>query len=552
MPLLESPAFLALTWIAWWVALLGLGWLLTGRRPNDPGIQGWVGLLLVTALSMGCALVIPLGHPVVRFLAWSLLVVGVIAFGLAGTWRRWKLLLGVGVIATVAALISSVVPSNYDLGLYHAGSIAYVREGGTVLGLANVHDRFGFSSSMWPLSAFLGAGLWNGGEFRLANGLILTLLVTDVLVRIRAGRSREPGTVVLIAGAVLLGGSLIQYPGRLLASSAQDWSVAVLIVASAAYLLDALTQPQRRSAATVAIVLAAMAGAMRPTGWIYAAATVSVLLWVSVRRIGWRPALQTIAPGVVGACALGVLTAIRDWLTSGWLLFPAGFAPLPVNWRYPDPAITSRDITAWARTPFQDPDKTLADSLWISGWLVRLPTDWAVFACLVVSAALIAWLVASPTARAELAVNRRTLILALTPSLVVLLAWIVAAPDPRFAWGPLLLIVLIPAGFLISTLRRPQVWPAGMTVACVVIIAVALARGSLSDVSIRLAPMPTPRVEVARLGDGTSVVIPVDGDQCWGEFPLCRPWYAPVDVEQRGSSWVSGFQPMSFLSDSQE
>ena len=552
MPMLDSPASLALTWIAWWVASVGLGWLLLGRRSRNAGVLGWCGLFALTIVSLILGLIIPLGSPVARSVAWLVLALGIIGFAWAQLWRRWRLLLAVGVIAVLGALLSSVVPSNYDLGLYHAGSIAYVRDGGTVVGLANLHDRFGFSSSMWPLSALLGMGLWDGGEFRLVNGLLLVLLTADVVARMRSTRARQPATIVLTLGALFLAGAAIQYPGKLIASSAQDWAVAALILASAAYLIDALMTSDRRRAATVAILVGAMAGAMRPTGWIYATATVVVLVWLYARRGGVQACTRILWPTVVASLAMGAVTAVRDVLTSGWLLFPSEFAPLPVSWRYPDPAGTSRGITAWARTPFQDSALTLADNSWITGWASRLPTDWAVFTSLVLLVTILVWITASRTARASLARYRGTVAAALVPSCLVLVVWLVTAPDPRFVWGPLLVTVLVPLAFLVPTVGSEWIWPAVLVFLLLAIFGVALARGSLFDISLRLQPMPPTQVKPSSLADGTLAVVPVNGDQCWGEFPMCRPWYSSPDVQLRGETWRSGFQPMSRFIDSQE
>lgn len=165
---------------------------------------------------------------------------------------------------------------------------------------------------------------------------------------------------------------------------------------------------------------------------------------------------------------------------------------------------------------------------------------------------LIAWLVTSRQARVTLSTHRRVITLALIPSLGVMVVWFVTAPDPRFAWGPLLLIALIPLSFLVSTNSRRGVWPAVLASASMVIVAVAMARGSLLEVSLHLKPLPDAAVESGSLIDGTRVVVPVEGDQCWGEFPLCRPWYSTIDVELRGDTWQSGFQPMSLLKDSHE
>ena len=552
MLLAQSPVLLAITWVVWWVAAVGIGSWITKQRSSGVGARGWWGLLVLTVAAMVLALLLPLGQPSARIAAWALLGVGLAGSIRARLWTRWRLIAVAAAVALIAAVLSSVVPSNYDLGLYHAGSIAYVREGGTVIGLANLHDRFGFSSSMWPLSAFLGLGLWDGNEFRLVNGLLAVLLASDIAARLRTRPRSSPSTVVLTVGGVLLLGAAIHYPGRLIASSAQDWAAAVLMVVSTAYLLDVLHRSRSRIVVSISVLTAAMAGAMRPTGWIFAAVTLAVIVVAVGRSHGWRLASASVLPGVAGATALGIATAIRDALTSGWLLFPAGMFPLPVSWRYPDAAGTSRGITSWARTPFQDSAQTMADSSWVTGWLTRLPTDWAVFSFTVLAAALLVVLLVAPSARSVLSANRRIVVLGLTPSVVVLVVWLVTAPDPRFAWGPILLIVLVPLAFAVTALRPARLLPVALTVGAVGIVAVAFVRGSPLDASWRLQPLPDAQVAQSTLGDGTDVIVPVAGDQCWSEFPLCRPWYSSVDVELRGETWESGFQPISRLKESQE
>ena len=547
-----NPVFLTITWMSWWCAAVGLGSLLVRRSPASVGARGWLGLFVLTAVAMVLALVFPLGDPLARVAAWLVIAVGAVGFLRYGPWRHWRLIAVVAAVAALAALLSSVVPSNYDLGLYHAGSIGYVRDGGTVIGLANLHDRFGFSSSMWPVSAFLGLGLWDGGEFRLFNGVLTVLLVADLVARVRRGALRQPGTVVLALGGLLLLGAVVQYPGRMIASSSQDWAAAVMAVVSTAYLLDVLGGKAHRSAITVTVLTATMAGAMRPTGWIFALATFSVVLIGRVPAEGWRTMLISTLPGVIGVFVLGIATAARDVMTSGWLLFPSGLLPVPVSWRYPDPSDTSEAITAWARTPFQDIAQTMSDSSWIPGWLTRLPTDWAVFAFLVLLAALAVLLIAFPTARSQLFSHKRALALALMPSMVVLIAWLIVAPDPRFAWGPLLLLVLVPVAYSLPAISKPRLLPAALVIGGLGIVVVAVLRGSLLDVSLRLQPMPIAAVTQEELADGTEVMVPIDGDQCWGEFPLCRPWYASDDVELRGQSWMNGFRPRSRLKDNQE
>lgn len=552
MQLALSTLLLAFTWVLWWLALAGVGQVFRMRaRPLSVRRASWLGLFAVTLLSMILALLVPLGNPLARTVGWSIVVVGVAAAIVSGLWRRWRLILLITALAVITALMSSVLPSNYDLGLYHAGAISYVREGGTVVGLANLHDRFGFSSSMWPLSAFLGLGLWDSGEYRLVNGLLILLIAGEAAVRFRSSGRRDPSAILVLFSAVLLLGAVAHYPGRLVASSAQDWAVAALMVVSATYLLDALPREASRAKATTAVLIAAMAGAMRPTGWVFAVVTLLILGWVTLRSRGISATFSRLLPGVFGLIALGSATAIRDLLSSGWLLFPARYFPLPVDWRYPDPEGTSAAITAWARTPFQDPSVTLADSSWITNWLLRLPADWGFFSFLVLGVGVILCIAVLPSARTALWRQRRVVALGIAPSVAVLAAWIVVAPDPRFAWGPLLLVVLVPLSVLVSE-RAPDRTLGLAALAGIAIVVFAVGRGSLSEMTLQLHPLPIIDSQPVSLNDGSSVLVPSQGDQCWGEFPLCRPWYSDPRIELRGADWRSGFQPMSRLIESQE
>jgi hypothetical protein len=51
---------------------------------------------------------------------------------------------------------------NDDSPLYHLGLVRYFSEHSIIPGLANIHNRFGLSSSIYPLSAFLKVG--SGGR----------------------------------------------------------------------------------------------------------------------------------------------------------------------------------------------------------------------------------------------------------------------------------------------------------------------------------------------------------------------------------------------------
>jgi hypothetical protein len=279
---------------------------------------------------------------------------------------------------------------------------------------------------------------------------------------------------------------------------------------------------------------------MRPLGWVFFVALL-VSLALLGRQSGSRVILRTGAGWVFGLAVAAIsVVLVRDVVLSGWLGFPLSLAPMPVDWLHPDPEHASRDILGWARTPFQPVDVTLASNSWITGWLLRLPTDWAVVA-MVGLLALTGLLIRMHQPLRHGTWNNIALTLA--PVGASMAVWLVTAPDPRFAWGPILSAGLVPVAFLAS--RTDARWimllSAGVFVSLFVLAAVRGAFVGWNSVAI---PAPSVEIREESLADGTGVTVPSLGDQCWARYPLCRPDYAPVDVVLRGEFFYDGFRPL--------
>ena len=536
---------LLLRWSGY-VAMFGFGFM-------------WVGLLVFTLVALTLDLLLPLGARVSTWLLVLVLTSGLV-FGTVRVLRLhresvrtrlrsgWWIALALAVVLLVYAGWALGEPGNYDTGLYHIGAINYSRDFPLVLGLANLHERFGFNSSMWPLSAWLGSIGWRGEEFRLVNGLLLMMMLLDTLVRVRRSRrgSVTPGTGIMIVGSVLVLGVLAQYPARLLASSAQDTAALILGIVAIAYLSDGLARRPwwKYSLNTTAMVVATAASIssalMRPLGWFFFAGLIAVALGSSLAGRAFRKSLRILGPVLVVGAVAGVVMGIRDARLSGWLFYPAGVVGFRVDWRFPDPSVSSDRITAWARTPFQDVETTLASSDWVVGWLGRLPTDWALPAvALLVGVASALWWGAR---RVGESVDGRGMVLALVPVAMLLVAWLATAPDPRFAWAGIVALGLVPLGFVAQRLPVSRILlGSGLFLGALVIL--ASLRGSWQEWSWAATPPPRPALAEAALADGTSIVVPTATDQCWAAYPLCRPDYEDPAVETRGDGVADGFRP---------
>lgn len=548
------------TWLLWIIGSSGIGLLITAYVPSlrvrsirlrwRSGM--WIGLFLISLVLVGVNFVSGLGQAVGRWSGILLIGIGFAAFlwfiitRYAPRFGGLRELGAWGVVLFILFVLAGWAlgqPGNYDTGLYHLGAISYSADFSVIPGLANLHERFGFNSTMWPLSAGMGALGMEADSFRILNGVLVGLALTDLALRVLGSarwRATSPGTVVLLFGMTFVLSAIAQYPARLIASSAQDTAALVLTVVATAYLADAVKgRGDWVAASRVSVITAVMTAMMRPLGWVFAACVVLIVVVVAIRRTGWPGAVRVVGGvGLLSGVALALML-VRDAILSGWLLFPLGAFPVPVDWRLPDPSHAARDIQGWARTPFQDVNETLASNAWFGGWLARLPTDWSIPALgvLVIAAVMIWWRV-----RPRSGTWIRESLLTATPAIITLIIWFYSAPDPRFAWGFILAIGLIPVAYLAQGLRtRALLIAAAATLAALMVLAGL--RGSFGTWSWFAQEPPSVATYEELLIDGTGVRIPQMGDQCWSVYPLCRPDYAPLDVELRGPNLGDGFRP---------
>ena len=68
-----------------------------------------------------------------------------------------------------------------DTTLYHAQSIRWIEEFGLVPGLANLHNRLGYNSAAFPLTALYSLSFLGGQSFHAVSGYLVLLLMAESL-----------------------------------------------------------------------------------------------------------------------------------------------------------------------------------------------------------------------------------------------------------------------------------------------------------------------------------------------------------------------------------
>ncbi len=586
-----GPLLVLLSWSVALVLLVILGLpiaLLAGRTINAATLRLsiWVGLLVAMVIVLAVNIVMPLRS------AGAALIVGCAVLGALATivvrrpsirglrrspWARFqlahpavKLLIGTLLVTIVYLAVAALGPvTNYDSGLYHLGAIKYAADYATIPGLGNLYQAFGYNNSMFPFAAFLGNGPWDGIGFRLANGLILTAMAAELVLRLSARRA-SVGTYVLVMSVVASWVPLVALSDYWVTSPTSDPAVMVFSLVSLAYLADALRSPANFSrSAAGAFVLALLAFSMRPTMAFFLATVIAVLATQAWINAGRRVKVPRVAPlvlavGILGAMLLGIQTA-RDYLLTGWWQYPLSLWKFDVSWLALDPVNTRASTLGTARNPLNYLESAQGWS-WVGPWFARLPQQWEFFefSALVLFSVALGIVAHRVTGRRILS---RGLLLLLLPSVVSALAWwVVTPPSFRFIWGPLFGLACAASGwflFLIARARRPLRAPdalsllgAGAAIALISVVSFStvtrLDYGTMTEersfsvgnigIPYYVTPIPKSRTRDVPTSTNLTVRMPEETDQCWDSYPLCTPLVESA-VSMRGRSIQEGFNP---------
>jgi len=514
----------------------------------------WWGLGLLTLITLGLSLLLPL-----RSAATAGILVGFAAVLSAPGWwlaisqfrRRksrlrpsgWALLLIVAVSAAIVYLAFKATgpATNYDTGLYHYGMIRYAGDYGTVPGLANLFLPFGYANAQFPLAAVLTNGPWGIEGWRLLNGLVFVLVAVELFLRVSA-RRLSWGTYVLVIGVGAVSLPVIGMADSLVTSPTSDTSVLLLAIVSAAYFCDLLEKRGHLAPRlSVVIVTTALAVALRPTMLIFAAGmALAIIVVLATRHQFGHLNIRFWTMSGLWLGALGTIQIVRDYVLSGWLIYPLSIFGWDVPWLARDPVNLREATLAAARNPLDPDGYQVAHSWnWLVPWLQRLPSQWETWFLLVafvISALSFVW----TQLHGRNLLSIRLLAVALFPSLAAIIAWFVASPPSfRFAWGPIFLVpIIVIAWSWLNLPRRTHMQAFTMVAVSLALLGVTtysmLFRNQLAErnttsfvtigplsIGYSIAPLPNVPTAERTMELGLVVQEPIVGDQCWSNYPLC-------------------------------
>lgn len=335
-----------------------------------------------------------------------------------------------------------------DMNLYHGQSIRWIEEYGIVKGLGNLHERFGYNSSVFALSALYSMKFLLGRSLHTVNGLIAFLLSTEALGLARRNPFRGRGMRLSDYARVGAVYYLTTIWDEIIAPSS-DYAVMCTIFFLVIKWLSLLEEEgeQRDNPAPYGLlcVLAVYALTLKVTAGLILLLTLKPACML-IRERCWKET------GIF--LCLGILVAapwmIRTVLITGWLLYPFEALDLfSVDWKMPAELVRGDAycIRAWGRGSNQLPD---GDSffVWFPNWI---RTGLSAMEKLLVAADLVSC--AAAVGIGALAVRKHSrekmeISLVLLTMAACYLFWQFNAPMPRYGYAYILLLAGLTAGYL--------------------------------------------------------------------------------------------------------
>lgn len=241
------------------------------------------------------------------------------------------------------AHISTGSMTEWDTALYHMQGVEWARLYPAVPGVANVFGPMGFNNASFLYDAMLDTGPWRARAWHVANGLLVSAMICQVIVACHSFLNRKDGqrahdlfTVLLMPAAInsVLAGRVSSF------ATVVPTALLVMVVSAHIYrtLSDDVSSDAKRGFDWfAAIALAAVAVAIKASAAVFAASVVALFLTIAVVRgrlsNPWRQ--RALVWSVAAVLVVGTSWAVRGVILSGYVFFPSPVLAAPVEWRVP-------------------------------------------------------------------------------------------------------------------------------------------------------------------------------------------------------------------------
>ena len=354
-------------------------------RAGDRLVLGaWIGIIIIAVALLAVSLFSPLTPAVSSISAAVLVALGTLVTkrtppaALATTRLpmipRRELVLGLAALAVGSAALASDRVTLYDSLVYHVGVIKWLREAGTVPGVALIHNRLGHVSSWFTLAAAFDAGPAVNRTANVPLGFALMLTGAQsalAAARIAANRSVVADWFLAIGSAALIWAVVAGNA----ASPSPDVATNVLILIAAWAVLVVSPDPTSFRRRLVPFVIALGACSMKLFGVPAVLATGCYAVFAAPDERPGRPFVRRAVVCTGLAAILAGPFIVANLIASGCPAYPSTIGCVDVPWsvgasRAADYAAYVRDVARW---DIRGETSTGGSISWIISWILKHP-----------------------------------------------------------------------------------------------------------------------------------------------------------------------------------
>jgi hypothetical protein len=336
-----------------------------------------------------------------------------------------------------------------DTESYHIQTIKWIQEHGTVPGLVNLHERFGFNSSWFSSVALLNFSSKTTGGFTLLNSILSVLLGYWLISKYDQLR-KENNLQAAFAILIILVTCLIVWPLLRGNASTTNYDFIATCIVLVLFTEIFLSSNNEISPSIEWIVWPTYLFTVRIINFPLLVLSVLAAI-ILIKQKKTKALLFSMA-----YCLLLIIPfLIRNTIIAGYPFYPAtSFDLFNVDWK-PDPQLTEKLIEYIkyynrVSTTYLEIEQTKAlGTNWVPSWFKYLFSFDKVL--------VISGLIGIVLSIIKIFINRnKSAALLLLISILWLILWFFISPDPRFVYGILLSGVLLLAYYLISLVKNIQ------------------------------------------------------------------------------------------------
>ncbi len=462
------------------------------------------------------------------------------------------------IIVTAWIALRSITqsPDHYDSGLYHFPAIKWSYTYPIVQGLANLHGRLGFNSSLFPFVAAINLyPIFNRGH-HIANSFLLVLAFGSFLHNLRPVFNRPsllltshpyryiPDLFALPALTYIALSSELSSPTPDLTSTLLQLVVFVILCNWIGEWRDGILY--RKFSFALIVSLAVTALTIKLSNLAFTITIAILVAYYCLRHLDRN--LNYLVKLFALGMAIILLWSYRSYLLSGAPLYPSTIGYIPVKWAVPEASVIDEalSIFRWARPVTSEWNGLFSDWTWVKIWWFQRARDFVTFKYPIYFSLPFVF-IAIILSRMRLESRDRLAEWSiLSVPVVSLLYWFLTAPDLRFANALFILLGISSCLLLFHTLFSAVSFRIR-----IVMLVIVFSIGNAHFVQYSIAnkwllkpcahvgtwlgcipsakwrPIPEAKLEMRTTLSGLQVLTPSESDQCWDAPLPCTPHLEP-------------------------